>query len=156
VRGLAQMIERAVILAEGDPERTRLAEVAPALPMVRAAVPLPGGARPLAIENTSAQSSALQVRTPKPSSPHARDRPQALLGDAAMGTQAYQNKCVTFVSRRTSKFRSKRTLPNVRSGREPVLHSCASCYLGPVPPGGQHGRVSSPQRSLRAESHDLI
>jgi len=45
------MIERAVILAEGDVLNGRdLAEVAPALPMVRASVPLPGGARPLAIE----------------------------------------------------------------------------------------------------------
>jgi DNA-binding NtrC family response regulator len=51
VRELANMIERAVILAEGDILNGRdLAEVAPALPMVRAAVPLPGGARPLAIE----------------------------------------------------------------------------------------------------------
>jgi len=45
------MIERAVILAEGDVLTGRdLAEVAPALPMVRAAAPLAGGARPLAIE----------------------------------------------------------------------------------------------------------
>src|SRR6266513_1722426 len=51
VRELENMIERAVILAEGDLLTGRdLAEVAPALPMVRAAVPLPGGARPLAIE----------------------------------------------------------------------------------------------------------
>ena len=51
VRELANMIERAVILAEGDILNGRdLAEVAPALPMVRAAGPLPGGARPLAIE----------------------------------------------------------------------------------------------------------
>ena len=45
------MIERAVILAEGETLTGRdLAEVAPALPMVRAAAPLPGGGRPLAIE----------------------------------------------------------------------------------------------------------
>ena len=51
VRELENMIERAVILAEADLLTGRdLAEVAPALPMVRAAVPLPGGARPLAIE----------------------------------------------------------------------------------------------------------
>ena len=51
VRELKNMIERAVILAEGDVLNGRnLAEVAPALPMVRASVPLPGGARPLAIE----------------------------------------------------------------------------------------------------------
>src|SRR5207248_9349498 len=51
VRELENMIERAVILAEGDVLNGRnLAEVAPALPMVRASVPLPGGARPLAIE----------------------------------------------------------------------------------------------------------
>jgi DNA-binding NtrC family response regulator len=51
VRELENLIERAVILAEG-PELTGrdLAEVAPALPMVRAATPMPGGARPLAIE----------------------------------------------------------------------------------------------------------
>ena len=51
VRELENMIERAVILAESDVLNGRdLAEVAPALPMVRAAAPLPGGARPLAIE----------------------------------------------------------------------------------------------------------
>jgi DNA-binding NtrC family response regulator len=51
VRELENMIERAVILAESDLLTGRdLAEVAPALPMVRAAAPLPGGARPLAIE----------------------------------------------------------------------------------------------------------
>jgi DNA-binding NtrC family response regulator len=51
VREMENMIERAVILAEADLLTGRdLAEVAPALPMVRAAVPLPGGARPLAIE----------------------------------------------------------------------------------------------------------
>jgi len=51
VRELENLIERAVILAEGEELAGRdLAEVAPALPMVRAAVPLPGGARPLAIE----------------------------------------------------------------------------------------------------------
>jgi len=51
VRELQNMIERAVILAEGETLTGRdLAEVAPALPMVRAAAPLPGGARPLAIE----------------------------------------------------------------------------------------------------------
>jgi DNA-binding NtrC family response regulator len=52
VRELKNMIERAVILADGDILNGRsLAEVAPALPMVRAsAPPLPGGARPLAIE----------------------------------------------------------------------------------------------------------
>jgi DNA-binding NtrC family response regulator len=52
VRELENMMERAVILAESDLLTGRdLAEVAPALPMVRAAVPpLPGGARPLAIE----------------------------------------------------------------------------------------------------------
>ena len=50
-RELENMIERAVILAEGDTLTGRdLAEVAPALPMVRAAAPLPGGGRPLAIE----------------------------------------------------------------------------------------------------------
>jgi DNA-binding NtrC family response regulator len=43
--------ERAVILTEADVLTGRdLAEVAPALPMVRAAAPLPGGAQPLAIE----------------------------------------------------------------------------------------------------------
>ena len=51
VRELENMIERAVILAEDETLTGRdLAEVAPALPMVRAAAPLPGGARPLAIE----------------------------------------------------------------------------------------------------------
>jgi DNA-binding NtrC family response regulator len=51
VRELENMIERAVILAESELLTGRdLAEVAPALPMVRAAAPLPGGARPLAIE----------------------------------------------------------------------------------------------------------
>ncbi len=51
VRELENMIERAVILSESDLLTGRdLAEVAPALPMVRAAAPLPGGARPLAIE----------------------------------------------------------------------------------------------------------
>src|SRR5438105_2056414 len=43
VRELANMLQRPVILAEGDTLNGRdLAEVAPALPMVRAAVPLPG------------------------------------------------------------------------------------------------------------------
>src|SRR2546421_1853837 len=51
VRELENMIERAVILAESDELSGRdLAEVAPALPMLRAATPLPGDARPLAIE----------------------------------------------------------------------------------------------------------
>jgi len=51
VRELENMIERAVILAEADVLNGRdLAEVAPALSMLRAATPLPGGARPLAIE----------------------------------------------------------------------------------------------------------
>jgi DNA-binding NtrC family response regulator len=51
VRELENMIERAVIFAEGETLTGRdLAEVAPALPMVRAAAPLPGGGRPLAIE----------------------------------------------------------------------------------------------------------
>jgi DNA-binding NtrC family response regulator len=51
VRELENLIERAVILAESETLTGRdLAEVAPALPMVRAAAPLPGGARPLAIE----------------------------------------------------------------------------------------------------------
>ncbi len=51
VRELENMMERAVILAESRLLTGRdLAEVAPALPMVRAAKPLPGGARPLAIE----------------------------------------------------------------------------------------------------------
>ncbi len=51
VRELKNMIERAVILADGDVLNGRdLAEVAPALPMVRTSVPLPGGERPLAIE----------------------------------------------------------------------------------------------------------
>lgn len=51
VRELENMVERAVILAEGPVLTGRdLAEVAPALSMVRVATPLPGGARPLAIE----------------------------------------------------------------------------------------------------------
>jgi DNA-binding NtrC family response regulator len=51
VRELENLIERAVILADAETLTGRdLAEVAPALPMVRAATPLPGGARPLAIE----------------------------------------------------------------------------------------------------------
>jgi len=51
VRELENLIERAVILAEAAELTGRdLAEVAPALPMVRAAAPLIGGARPLAIE----------------------------------------------------------------------------------------------------------
>ena len=51
VRELENMIERAVILADAALLTGRdLAEVAPALPMVRAAAPLPDGARPLAIE----------------------------------------------------------------------------------------------------------
>ena len=51
VRELENMMERAAILAEAELLTGRdLAEVAPALPMVRAAAPLPGGARPLAIE----------------------------------------------------------------------------------------------------------
>ena len=51
VRELENMIERAVILAEAETLTGRdLAEVAPALPMVRVAAPLAGGARPLAIE----------------------------------------------------------------------------------------------------------
>jgi DNA-binding NtrC family response regulator len=51
VRELENMMERAVIFAEGETLTGRdLAEVAPALPMVRAAAPLPGGGRPLAIE----------------------------------------------------------------------------------------------------------
>ncbi|TAK86164.1 MAG: sigma-54-dependent Fis family transcriptional regulator [Betaproteobacteria bacterium] len=51
VRELENMIERAVILADSETLTGRdLAEVAPALPMVRASVPLLGGARPLAIE----------------------------------------------------------------------------------------------------------
>jgi DNA-binding NtrC family response regulator len=51
VRELENMMERAVILAESDVLTGRdLAEVAPALAMVRASTPLPGGARPLAIE----------------------------------------------------------------------------------------------------------
>jgi DNA-binding NtrC family response regulator len=51
VRELENMMERAVILADAELLTGRdLAEVAPALPMVRAATPLPGGARPLAIE----------------------------------------------------------------------------------------------------------
>lgn len=51
VRELESMVERAVILADSELLTGRdLAEVAPALPMVRAAAPLSGGARPLAIE----------------------------------------------------------------------------------------------------------
>jgi DNA-binding NtrC family response regulator len=51
VRELENLIERAVILAESESLTGRdLAEVAPALPMVRAAAPLLGGPRPLAIE----------------------------------------------------------------------------------------------------------
>jgi DNA-binding NtrC family response regulator len=51
VRELENLIERTVILADSGLLTGRdLAEVAPALPMVRAAAPLPGGARPLAIE----------------------------------------------------------------------------------------------------------
>ncbi|HEV8097422.1 MAG TPA: sigma-54 dependent transcriptional regulator [Burkholderiales bacterium] len=51
VRELENLIERAVILAESETLTGRdLAEVAPALPMVRAAAPLLGGPRPLAIE----------------------------------------------------------------------------------------------------------
>ncbi|MGH8668972.1 MAG: sigma-54-dependent transcriptional regulator [Burkholderiales bacterium] len=51
VRELENLIERAVILAEAPLFNGRdLAEVAPALSMVRTAAPLPGGARPLAIE----------------------------------------------------------------------------------------------------------
>jgi len=51
VRELENFIERSVLLA-GDAQLTGrdLAEVAPALPMVRASEPLPGGKRPLAIE----------------------------------------------------------------------------------------------------------
>jgi DNA-binding NtrC family response regulator len=51
VRELENLIERAVILAEASTLTGRdLAEVAPALPMVRATAPLSGGGRPLAIE----------------------------------------------------------------------------------------------------------
>jgi DNA-binding NtrC family response regulator len=51
VRELENLIERAVIFAESESLTGRdLAEVAPALPMVRAASPLADGARPLAIE----------------------------------------------------------------------------------------------------------
>ena len=51
VRELENLIERAVILAESESLSGRdLAEVAPALPMVRAAAPLLDGTRPLAIE----------------------------------------------------------------------------------------------------------
>ena len=51
VSELSNLIERAVILAESESLTGRdLAEVAPALPMVRAATPLTGGTRPLAIE----------------------------------------------------------------------------------------------------------
>jgi DNA-binding NtrC family response regulator len=50
VRELENLVERAVTLAESESLTGRdLAEVAPALPMVRAA-PLLGGSRPLAIE----------------------------------------------------------------------------------------------------------
>jgi DNA-binding NtrC family response regulator len=52
VRELEHFIERAVIFAEGDVLTGRdLAEVAPALPMVRAAPATPGEGRPLAIED---------------------------------------------------------------------------------------------------------
>jgi DNA-binding NtrC family response regulator len=51
VRELENLVERAVILADAPLLTGRdLAEVAPALPMVRAATPLADGARPLAIE----------------------------------------------------------------------------------------------------------
>ena len=51
VRELEHFIERAVIFAEGTELTGRdLAEVAPALPMVRAAPVAPGAAQPLAIE----------------------------------------------------------------------------------------------------------
>ena len=52
VRELEHLVERAVILADGELLTARdLAEVAPALPMVRAAAPaVRGAARPLAIE----------------------------------------------------------------------------------------------------------
>jgi DNA-binding NtrC family response regulator len=51
VRELENLVERAVILAESPLLNGRdLAEVAPALSMVRAAAPRPDGARPLAIE----------------------------------------------------------------------------------------------------------
>jgi DNA-binding NtrC family response regulator len=51
VSELQNLIERAVIFAESESLTGRdLAEVAPALPMVRAASPLADGARPLAIE----------------------------------------------------------------------------------------------------------
>jgi DNA-binding NtrC family response regulator len=51
VRELENLVERAVIFAEAPLLTGRdLAEVAPALPMVRAATPLADGARPLAIE----------------------------------------------------------------------------------------------------------
>jgi DNA-binding NtrC family response regulator len=51
VRELENMIERAVILAESEVLTGRdLAEVASALSIVRSAVPLPDGTRPLAIE----------------------------------------------------------------------------------------------------------
>jgi len=51
VRELENLIERAVIFAESESLSGRdLAEVAPALPMVRAAAPLLDGTRPLAIE----------------------------------------------------------------------------------------------------------
>jgi DNA-binding NtrC family response regulator len=52
VRELENFIERAVILADGEVLTGRdLAEIAPALPMVRASAPAAGGARPLAIED---------------------------------------------------------------------------------------------------------
>ena len=51
VRELENMMERAVILADSELLTGRdLAEIVPALPMVRAAVPTAGGGRPLAIE----------------------------------------------------------------------------------------------------------
>ena len=51
VRELENLIERAVIFAESESLNGRdLAEVAPALPLVRAAAPLLDGSRPLAIE----------------------------------------------------------------------------------------------------------
>jgi DNA-binding NtrC family response regulator len=51
VRELENLIERAVILAESEVLTGRdLAEVAPALPMVRAVAPLIAGTRPIAIE----------------------------------------------------------------------------------------------------------
>jgi DNA-binding NtrC family response regulator len=51
VRELENFVQRAVILAEGELLTGRdLAELAPALPMVRASAPPATGARPLAIE----------------------------------------------------------------------------------------------------------